>query len=350
MVDAAHDGKLRAIYLAGEDMISADSNANYVAGAFEKLDFFVVQDIFFTETCRYADVVLPGAPALEKEGTFSSTERRIQRLYQALPELGDSRADWKITQDIAKRMGANWNYQHPSEIMAEIASLSPIYAGVSYERLEGYKTLQWPVAADGTDQPVLYIDGFAFPDKKAKLYPLSFHEPMEPLDSDFDLFLNNGRLLEHFHEGNMTARVGGIHEETPERYLEISEDLAEERNIESGRWARVTSRHGSLVIKVLVTSRVFGKQVYLPLLSQEGPVNILTGSHADAATNTPAFKETAVRLNLLPEQGTNPLKPINFRFSGKPTPQTGVEVERKWKRSDYKMPGTQTLVQIHTSK
>jgi formate dehydrogenase major subunit len=350
MVDAAHDGKLRAIYLAGEDMISADSNANYVAGAFEKLDFFVVQDIFFTETCRYADVILPGAPALEKEGTFSSTERRIQRLYQALPELGDSRADWKITQDIAKRMGANWNYQHPSEIMAEIASLSPIYAGVSYERLEGYKTLQWPVAADGTDQPVLYVDGFAFPDKKAKLYPLSFHEPMEPLDSDFDLFLNNGRLLEHFHEGNMTARVGGIHEETPERYLEISEDLAEERNIESGRWARVTSRHGSLVIKVLVTSRVFGKQVYLPLLSQEGPVNILTGSHADAATNTPAFKETAVRLNLLPEQGTNPLKPINFRFSGKPTPQTGVEVERKWKRSDYKMPGTQTLVQIHTSK
>jgi formate dehydrogenase major subunit len=350
MVDAAHDGKLRAIYLAGEDMISADSNANHVASAFEKLDFFVVQDIFFTETCRYADVILPGAPALEKDGTFSSTERRIQRLHQALPELGDSRADWKITQDIAKRMGANWNYQHPSEIMAEIASLSPLYAGVSYERLEGYKTLQWPVAADGTDQPVLYVDGFAFPDKKAKLYPLSFHEPLEPLDSDFDLFLNNGRLLEHFHEGNMTTRVVGIHEETPERYLEISEDLAKERNIESGRWARVTSRHGSLVIKVLVTSRVFGKQVYLPLLSQEGPVNILTGSHTDAATNTPAFKETAVRLNLLPEQGTNPLKPINFRFSGKPTPQTGVEVERKWKRSDYRMPGTQPLVQIQTSK
>jgi formate dehydrogenase major subunit len=314
------------------------------------LDLFVVQDIFFTETCRYADVVLPAAPALEKDGTFTSTERRIQRLYQALPELGESRADWKITQDIANRMGANWNYRHPSEIMAELASLTPLYAGVSYDRLEGYNTLQWPVAPDGSDQPILYLDKFALPDGKARLYPLAFREPAEPLDSDFDLFLNNGRILEHFHEGNMTHRVEGIREETPERYLEISEELARERNIESGRWVRVTSRHGSLAIKVLVTSRVFGKQVYLPLLSQEGPVNILTGSHADPDTNTPAYKETAVRIKLLPEQGTNPLRPLNFRFSGMPTPQTGVEVERKWKRKDYHMPGTQNLVQIQSHK
>jgi len=346
MVDAVYDGKLRAIYLAGEDMIAADSNANHVAGAFEKLDLFVVQDIFFTETCRYADVILPAAPALEKEGTFTSTERRVQRLYQALPELGDSLADWKITQEIANRMGAHWNYQHPSEIMDEIASLTPLYSGVSFDRLAGYKTLQWPVAPDGTDQPILYLNGFAFPDKKARFYPVSFHEPLERPDSDFDLFLNNGRLLEHFHEGNMTHRVMGIREETPERYIEISEELAEERSIESGRWVRVTSRHGSLVIKVVVTSRVVGKQVYLPLLSQEGPVNVLTGSHTDSATNTPAFKETAVRIKLLPEQGTNPLKPLNFRYSGQPTPQDGVEVERKWKRSDYRKPGTQKLVQI----
>jgi formate dehydrogenase major subunit len=350
MVDAIHEGKLRAMYLAGEDMISADSNANHVAGAFEKLDFLVVQDIFFNETCRYADVILPGAPALEKDGSFTSTERRIQRLYQALPELGESRADWKITQDIANRMGASWNYQHPSQIMAEMASLTPLYAGVSYARLEGYSTLQWPVARDGSDQPVLYLDGFPFPDNKARLYLLSFHEPQEAPDSDFDLFLNNGRILEHFHEGNMTYRVPGIREETPERYLEISEDLAKERGIESGRWVRVISRHGSLVIKVLVTHRVFGKQVYLPLLSQEGPVNILTGSHADEATNTPAFKETAVKIKVLPDQGSNPLKSLNPRYSGKPTPQMGVEVERKWKRKDYRMPGTEDLVQIQSQK
>jgi formate dehydrogenase major subunit len=350
MVEAIYAGKLRAVYLAGEDMISADSNANVVAGAFEKLDFFVVQDIFFSETCRYADVVLPGASALEKDGTFTNTERRIQRLYQALPELGDCKADWKITQEIANRLGAQWNYRHPSEIMDELASLTPLYAGVSYERLEGYKTLQWPVAPDGTDQPYLYKDRFAFPDGRARFYPVSFREPEERPDGEFDLFLNNGRLLEHFHEGNMTYRVNGIREETPERFLEISSELATERNIESGRWVRVISRHGSLVIKVLVTDRVHGKQVYLPLFSREGPINILTGSHADQATNTPAFKETAVKIQPLPDKGNNPLKPLNFRYSGKPTPQLGVEVERKWERKDYRMPGTENLVQIRMQK
>jgi formate dehydrogenase major subunit len=348
MIDAAHEGKLRAIYLAGEDMISADANANHVAGGFEKLDFFVVQDIFFSETCRYADVVLPGAPALEKDGTFTNTERRIQRLYQALPELGDSKADWKITQEIANKMGANWGYSHPAEIMAEMASLTPLYGGVRYERLEGYKTLQWPVHEDGTDEPVLYLNGFAFPDKKARLYPLTFREPAEAPDTEFDLDLNNGRVLEHFHEGNMTHRVAGIHQENPERYVEISEELATDRNITSGRWVRIVSRQGAVKVKVLVTSRVFGKQIFLPLTSQDGPVNVLTGSHTDSATNTPAYKETPVRLEVLPDQGENPLQALNFRFAGHPTPQTGVEVERKWRRSDYKMPGTETLVQIQT--
>src|ERR1700741_5245332 len=121
MVEAMHKGGVRALYLAGEDMISADSDANNVAAAFGKLELFVVQDIFFSETCRYADVILPASPALEKDGTFTNTERRIQRFYQGLPELGDSKADWKIAQLLARRMGAKWNYQHPSEIMAELA-------------------------------------------------------------------------------------------------------------------------------------------------------------------------------------------------------------------------------------
>jgi formate dehydrogenase major subunit len=343
MVEAIHEGKLRAMYLAGEDMIYADSNANVVAAAFEKLDFFVVQDIFFTETCRYADVILPGAPALEKDGTFTSTERRIQRFYQALPELGDSRADWKITQSLAQKMGASWNYQHPSEIMAELASLVPLYAGCSYERLEQYNTLQWPVDADGSDQPLLYTDGFAFPDKKARLYPLVYREPTDPPDSEFDLFLNNGRQLEHFHEGNMTNRVPGIHLETPECYLEISPELAHDRSIDSGQWVRVVSRYGALKTKVLVTDRVHDKQVYLPLTAH---VNLLTGNHVDPATHTPAFKETSVKMEVLPERGEDPLHRLNFRSSGKRTPQMGVEVNRKWKRADYHFPGASALVQI----
>lgn len=339
MVDAIHDGTLRALYLAGEDMISADSNANVVAAAFEKLDFFVVQDVFFSETCRYADVILPAVPSLEKEGTFTNTERRIQRLYQALPALGDSRPDWTITQDLANRMGARWHYRHPSDVMDELASLSPLYAGVRYDRLEGYHTLQWPVAPDGTDQPVLYVDGFAFPDGKARLHPVPFTEPPEQPDEAFDLFLNNGRLLEHFHGGNMTYRVDGIREETPEPFLEVSPALAQARGIESGRWLRVVSRYGALKVKALVTDRVRDNEVYLPHLSRTGPINVLTGSHVDRVTNTPAFKETAVRIELLPETGRNPLRPLNFRYDGRPTPQFGVEVERKWQRADYRMPG-----------
>ena len=174
MVDAIHQGKLRSLYLDGEEMALVDSNANYVAEAFRKLDFFVVQDIFFSATCRFADVVLPASPSLEKEGTFTSTERRIQRFYQVFEPLPGSRPDWVIIQDIANRLGADWNYAHPSEIMDEVASLTPMFAGVNYERLEGYKSLQWPVAADGSDQPLLYTKRFDFPDGKARLFPLAW--------------------------------------------------------------------------------------------------------------------------------------------------------------------------------
>ncbi len=234
MVDAIHAGTLKAMYLFGEEMSLVDSNANHVEEAFSNLDFFVVQEIFFSHTCQFADVVLPAAPSLEKEGTFTSTERRIQRLYQVFEPLGGSRPDWKIIQEVANRLGANWNYQHPAEIMAEMASLSPLYAGVSYERLEGYKSLQWPVAADGSDQPLLYTKHFNFPDGKARLFPLSWTRPTEQPDEQFDLHLNNGRLLEHFHEGNLTNRVAGIHEQTPDTWVEVSPELATERGIQSG--------------------------------------------------------------------------------------------------------------------
>lgn len=349
MVESMFTGKVRALYVGGEDMISADANASNLAAAFAKLDLLVLQDIFFTETCRYADVVLPASPAIEKDGTFTNTERRVQRFYQALPELGDSKADWKITQMLANSMGAGWNYTHPSQIMEELASLVPLYAGVNYDRLTEYDTLQWPVAADGTGQKVLYLDGFPFPDGKARFWPVVFHEPAEAPDATYDLFLNNGREIEHFHEGNMTDRVPGIHQETPERYLEISPELAKERNIATGQWLRVESRWGALKVKALITDRVSGKQVFLPLTSREGPVNILTGPHLDAATFTPAYKETAVRIQVLPDKGTDPVSKISFRYSGKRTPQPGVEVERKWKRSDYQFPDPLGLVQIQNS-
>jgi len=347
MIDGIHQGKLKAMYLFGEEMSLVDSNANFVGDGLSKLEFFVVQDIFFSATCRFADVVLPASPSLEKEGTFTSTERRIQRLYQVFEPLEGSRPDWRIIQDIANRLGANWQYQHPSEIYREIASLTPLFAGVTYERLEGFNSLQWPVAPDGTDQPLLYTKQFAFPDGKARLFPLSLTEPTDQPNAEFDLHLNNGRLLEHFHEGNMTYRSEGIREKTPDTFVEVSPELAEERGIQSGTWVQLTSRYGQLRVRALVTDRVQGKELYMPMNSVESAVNRLTSSHTDSVTHTPAYKEASVHLRVLPEVGESPLPRINHRF-GHPTPQHGVEVERKWKRPEYRMPGN-GLVQIQTN-
>jgi formate dehydrogenase major subunit len=336
MIEAIHEGKLKAMYLFGEEITLVDSNSNYVADGVSKLDFFVVQDIFFSNTCKYADVVLPASPSLEKEGTFTSTERRIQRLYQVFEPLDGSRPDWQIIQDIANRLGAAWNYTHPSEIMTEIASLTPMFAGVSYERLEGYSTLQWPVAADGTDQPLLYTKEFFFPGGKANLFPLKYSIPTELPDAEFDLHLNNGRLLEHFHEGNLTYRTEGIREKVPDTFVEVSPELARQRGIESGTWVQLTSRHGQVRVRALVTDRVTNGELYMPMNSTEIPVNRLTSSNTDVVTHTPAYKETAVKLRVIEEHpGESPLPKTNSRF-GHPTPQRGVEVERKWRRADYR--------------
>ena len=348
MIDAIHEGKLKGMYLFGEEISLVDSNANFVGDGLSKLDFFVVQDIFFSHTCQYADVVLPASPSLEKEGTFTSTERRIQRLYEVFEPLEGSRPDWRIIQDVANRLGAGWTYSHPSEIYVEIASLTPMFAGVTYERLEGFKSLHWPVAADGTDQPLLYTKEFAFPDGKARLYPLLITETTDQPNAEFDLHLNNGRLLEHFHEGNMTYRVPGIKEKTPDVFVEVSPKLAEERGIQSGTWVQLTSRYGQVRVRAVVTDRVHDKELYMPMNSVESPVNRLTSSHTDVATHTPAYKEASVRMRVLPEaMGENPLPRTNSRF-GHPTPQRGVEVERKWKRPDYSLPGNE-LVQIQTN-
>ncbi|MEK4565531.1 formate dehydrogenase subunit alpha [Alkalihalobacillus sp. FSL R5-0424] len=338
MIEAVHEGNLKMMYLKGEDMGLVDSNLNYVHSAFEKLDFFIVQDIFLSKTAQFADVVLPASPSLEKEGTFTNTERRFQRLYQALEPMGDSKPDWQIIQHIANSLGAEWTYTHPSEIMEEAASLAPLFAGVSYDRLEGYNSLQWPVAADGTDQPVLFLDEFPFPDGKARLFPVDWTEPLT-YDDEYDLHVNNGRLLEHFHEGNMTYRSKGIKSKTPNVFLEVSPELAEERGLSDGTLVRLTSPYGHVKVECLVTDRVKGKEVYLPLNdSGEGAINYLTSSHADKDTDTPAYKEVSAKLEILREKGESPLPRVNHRY-GNPNPQRGVEVERKWRRKDYTFPG-----------
>ena len=354
MIEAIHKGKLKSLYIKGEDTITSDANANDVAEAFAKLEFFVVQDIFFSETCKFADLVLPASPSLEKDGTFVNTERRIQRIYKALEPLGESKPDWQIIQLIAQKMGGagGWDYKHPSDVMDEVARLTPTLAGVSYERLEGYKTLQWPVAKDGSDQPLLYTKDFPLPGGKATFFPLEYVPPSEEVNETYDLHLNNGRLLEHFEQGNMSNQIPGIKAMTPTTFLEVSPELAAERGLSSGTLVRLESPYGFVRVKVLVSGRVQGKQMYMPMNSTLEPVNKMTSSHVDRATHTPAYKELSVKMTVLEDKGESPLPRRNFRF-GHRTPTSGVEVEKKRARLDYHVPGTKPadkLVQIKTTE
>nr|WP_305047351.1 molybdopterin dinucleotide binding domain-containing protein [Geomicrobium sp. JCM 19055] len=222
--------------------------------------------------------------------------------------------------------------------MAEAASLTPLFAGVSYDRLEGYDSLQWPVKEDGTDTPLLFTDGFALPGGKARLWPVEWTKPLE-FEDEYDLHVNNGRLLEHFHEGNMTYQTEGITKKTPNVFLEVSHELANERGLEDGTTVRLTSPYGAVKVDCVVTDRVVGKQVYLPMNSRgEGAINYLTSSHSDKDTDTPAYKEISAKMEILKQKGESPLPKTNHRY-GNPQPQVGVNVEAKWARSDYTFPG-----------
>ncbi|MCY8693692.1 formate dehydrogenase subunit alpha, partial [Bacillus spizizenii] len=334
MLHAIEEGKMKAMYLVGEDMALVDSNANHVHDILSSLDFFVVQDIFLSRTAQYADVVLPATPSLEKDGTFTNTERRVQRLYQALPTLGDAKPDWWIIQEVANRLGANWNYSHPSDIFSEMASLSPLFAKASYEVLEGWNSFLWG-SYSGESTPLLYEDGFNFPDRKARFALSDWTEPAA-FPEEYDLHINNGRMLEHFHEGNMTNKSKGIQAKVPNVFVEISPELAQERGICDGSLVRLVSPFGAVKLNALITDRVRKNELYLPMNStdKESAINFLTGPAADKRTNTPAYKQTKVRMEVLGGCETAPLPKTNPR-NKKRHPQNGVEAERKWNRPGY---------------
>ncbi|RKQ97186.1 formate dehydrogenase major subunit [Kushneria sinocarnis] len=338
MVQDAAEQKIRAMYIIGEETGLSDADLGNVHDGFTKLDFMVVQDIFFSRTAEFADVVLPACPSTEKDGSFVNTERRIQRFYEVMPPLGDSRPDWRILTELAARMGHDWGYTHPSQIMAECAGIAKIFAGVSYERLEGWQSLVWPVAEDGTDSPLLYTESFHFDDGRAQLYPQEWHEPAEAADEEYDLELNNGRVLEHFQSANQTGQGPRINSQIPNWFVEVGSDLAAERGIEDGSWVRITSRRDSIELQAIVTDRVRGNELFIPIHHSKPGINFLTGEHHDPDVNTPAYKEVAVRMEKLPrEKGESPLPYNNFRY-GHRTPNNGPEAPIKWARADYVAP------------
>ncbi|WP_420491183.1 formate dehydrogenase subunit alpha [Neobacillus vireti] len=334
MLEAIDKDEMKAMFIAGEDMAWVDADSNHTQEMLTKLDFLVVQEIFLSTTAQFADVILPGAPSLEKDGTFTNTERRVQRLYQALEPLGNSKPDWWILTQLAKQMGFEWNYTHPSDIFAEMASLTPFFSQCSYDVLEGWNSFHWG-SPDGTDTPLLYQDGFHFPDKKARFGLFDYVPPVE-FPQEFDLSLDNGRLLEHFHEGNLTQKSKGLNYKFPKVFVEVSPELAEERGVKDGSLVRLVSPYGAIRLPVLVTDRVTGKTVYVPMhsSSHESAVNLLTGGAVDVVTHTPAYKQAKVRMEVLEFDGENPLPKYNPRNATR-TPQMGLEIYRKWERGDY---------------
>ncbi|AGX06982.1 MULTISPECIES: formate dehydrogenase subunit alpha [Bacillus] len=334
MLGEVDKGNLKAMFVAGEDMAWVDADSNHTQAMLAKLDFLVVQEIFLTTTAQFADVILPGAPSLEKDGTFTNTERRVQRLYKALEPMGNSKPDWWILTQLAKKMGYDWNYSHPSEIFDEMASLTPFFSQCSYDVLEGWNSFHWG-SQDGSNTPLLFQDGFNFPDKKAR-FGLFDYVPPAVFPDEFDLSLDNGRLLEHFHEGNMTHKSEGLNYKFPKVFVEVSPELAKERGVEEGSIVRLISPYGAIKLPVLVTDRVVGKTVYVPMhsSSHESAVNLLTGGAVDVVTHTPAYKQVKVRMEILQLNGENPLPKYNPRYATR-TPQMGLEIYRKWERGDY---------------
>lgn len=335
MVDAALDGRLKALLIFGEEKLLADAREERTARALSTLELLVVTELFLTRTAQLAHVVLPAAASLEKDGTFVNTERRVQRFYRALDPPGEARDELWILQEMACRLGARWQYRHPAEVMAEVAGLAGFFAGLTYERLEGYRSLQWPVDREGRDSPLLYRERFAFPDGKARLVPAKWIPALTPRE-EYDLLLDNGRMLEHFHWGNLTWRSPGLAGKVPEVLVEVPAPLAEERGIADGDWVRVRSELGAVRARAVRSDRVAGRTLYLAIHGQgEASVNRLTTAQEDPVTHTPAYKEVPVALERLSSGSDRPPVPASNPRLHPTVPQVGIRVEERRARPEY---------------
>jgi formate dehydrogenase major subunit len=300
MFDAAVAGELKAMYIFGEDVAQTDPDSAHVARALEALDFVVCQDIFPTETTAYADVILPASSFLEKHGTFTNAERRIQLVQPVLEPPGEARTDLEIITAVSRALGHEMGYRSPGDVMDEIATLTPEFAGVSFERI-GSRGLQWPVAPDGTDSEILYQERFALPGGRGRLAALPFKPPGDAADEEFPLILVTGRILEHYNAGTMTRRTGNI-ELADRDWLEIHPDDAARLWIEDGELVSVRSRVGRVELYSHVTDRIEPGHVFTSFHFPEARTNLLVGASADVNTSCPEYKVVAVDVRPMPER------------------------------------------------
>jgi formate dehydrogenase major subunit len=293
MLDAALDGSFRAIYIQGEDILQSDPDTHHVAAGLKAMECVIVHDLFLNETANYAHVFFPGSTFLEKEGTFTNAERRIQPVRRVM-DPANGYEDWEITQLLANAIGCEWNYGHPAEILAEIARLTPTFAGVTWERVISGEPLQWPVndkAPQGS--PIMHVDGFVR--GKGKFVVTDYVPTDEKSGPRFPLLLTTGRILSQYNVGAQTRRTSNVvwHEED---VLEMHPTDAENRGLKDGDWARLASRKGETTLRVEVTDRVAPGVVYTTFHHPATQANVVTTEFSDWATNCPEYKVTAVQV------------------------------------------------------
>jgi formate dehydrogenase alpha subunit len=305
MFDAAVGGSLKAMYIFGEDVAQTDPNTDHVVHALESLDFLVCQDIFENETTKYADVILPASSFLEKTGTFTNAERRVQLVEAANDPPGSAKTDFEILTTVSRALGHEMGYETPADVMDEIADLTPRYAGIRHERL-GRRGLQWPVAPDGTDTPILYEDEFDLPGGRASFAPLPYKPPGDAADDEFPLILVTGRRLEHYNAGTMTRRTGNL-ELMSSDWLEVNPDDAAALGLVEGETVTLRSRRGQIKLPVQITTRIEPGHVFTAFHFPEVRTNLLIGPSADVNTSCPEYKVVAVAIEPAGDRISEPL-------------------------------------------
>ncbi len=293
MLDAAVDGTFMGLYIQGEDILQSDPNTHHVAAGLEAMECVVVHDLFLNETANYAHVFLPGSTFLEKDGTFTNAERRINMVRKVM-EPKNGYADWEVTQILAKEMGTDWGYTHPSQIMDEIAATTPSFAGVSFDLIDKVGSVQWPCnekAPLGT--PIMHVDGFVR--GKGKFVRTEYVATDERTGPRYPLLLTTGRILSQYNVGAQTRRTDNVmwHEEDR---LEIHPHDAEQRGVHDGAWVHIRSRAGETTLRALITDRVAPGVVYTTFHHPDTQANVVTTDYSDWATNCPEYKVTAVQV------------------------------------------------------
>jgi formate dehydrogenase alpha subunit len=301
ILSAVGPGGVRSLYIMGENPMMSEPNLNHTRHQMEKLEFLVAQDLFINESGAFADVFLPAASWAEKDGTFTNTDRRVQLVRQAIPPRGEARSDWELICDLAKRIEARlgratstyWGYSHPSEVLEEMGSVVPEYAGVKYRRLEkeGLQTPVWDDEHPGT--PFLFTD--TFPRGRGKFHPLEYHPAVEMPDDEYPFILTTGRVLEHWHGGSMT-RNSKLDDLYPEALVEVNPADAARLNIAEGQAVRVSSRRGSIALRAKVTHKTTMGVVFIPFHFAEAAANLLTIDALDPLAKIPEYKACAVRV------------------------------------------------------